>query len=141
MFQGRSYSLRPFLRAFGTAAGLSSKRGQQAWTRWADNVADSMGSIDRRGEIVLLRTVARPSGSQKSLKVHQSQPKLLSECNTRGQPFLESLERLKSQQMLVFFASRIGWRDPDCDHVKECSVQPVIALSLGGVGTGLVFEI
>jgi hypothetical protein len=38
-----------------------------------------------------LGAVVRPAGSQKSVKVHQSQPKLLSECNTRGQPFLESL--------------------------------------------------
>jgi len=52
---------------------------------------------------------------------------------------MEGLERLKSQHMLVFFASLKRWRVPDCNQVTEfrCSR---LSFALGGAGIGLTFQ-
>ncbi|HWI29055.1 MAG TPA: hypothetical protein VN668_18915, partial [Stellaceae bacterium] len=55
------------------------------------------------------------------------------ECNTLQQPFLESLKRPKRRQMLDFFASPLGWRDPDWLRVSKIRLQPDYRSALGGV--------
>jgi hypothetical protein len=57
--------------------------------------------------------------------------KLLSEYNTRQQHFRDCLNRPKNRQMLVFFASREGSRNPNWNHDQGIWSQPVIAFSLG----------
>jgi hypothetical protein len=70
---------------------------------------------------------------------HLGGSKLLLECNTRQQPFAERPIRLKSRQMLVFFAFGNGWRVPDCGQVNEFD-RIRLALVLGSVGTGLFLK-
>src|SRR6266481_3933963 len=63
-------------------------------------------------------------------------PRLLWECNTRQQHSPNWSERLKSQQMLVFFASPAGWRVPNWLQVTEFGCSRLSHAS-GGAGTGL----
>jgi hypothetical protein len=65
--------------------------------------------------------------------------RLLLESNTLQQPFPEELKRPKRQQMLDFFASPPGWRDPDWFRVSKIHLQPEIDLPVGHTRSGWFF--